>query len=218
MTDALETLRPAVFIVNSDEAARAWIQATVNSAGFEARSFNSAAEFLSSFKPGAASCVILDVVLSDASGFELQQNISRAGASIVFMTREHCFTSCVKAVKAGAANFLTLPCEGIQLIRALRDALREAMSAWSERLQIGELHARYDLLTSRERQVFALVSAGLSNKLVARQLGISEITVQIHRGRVTRKMSARSIASLVRMFDALERSPPLAGAELLMSA
>jgi FixJ family two-component response regulator len=197
------TSEAIIFIVNSDEPTRAWIEATVISAGLRAISVNTAAELLSRFTPGTAACVILDVTLPDASGFELQDELARAGASIMFLTRECCISSCVRAVKAGAVDFLTVPCDPTQLVRVLRHAVREAHSSMARCVQLGELRSMYRRLTAREREVFALVASGLLNKQIAQRLSISEVTVQIHRGRVMRKMSARSLASLVRMADAL---------------
>jgi len=203
-----ESVEPAVFIVNADESARAWIEATVISAGLHAISFNSAAELLNCFRPDTAACAILDLVLPDASGFELQDNLARAGASILFVTREHCIPSCVKAVRAGAVDFLIMPCEAAQVVRALRHAVRQALALWARHEHVGELRSRYEQLTPREREIFALVSSGLLNKQIAQRLVISEITVQIHRSRVMKKMSARSFASLVRMADALQPPRP----------
>jgi FixJ family two-component response regulator len=196
-------LGPVVVIVNSDESARTWIEAMVVSTGLRALTFKTAAELLASFKPETAACAILDVVLPDASGLELQDNLARAGLSVMFITREHCISSCVRAVKAGAVDFLIMPCDANQLVESLRYAVRHAHSLWSQRVQHDELRSRYQQLTRREREVFALVSTGLLNKQIAQRLDISEITVQIHRGRVMRKMRADSFASLVRMADAL---------------
>src|SRR5262245_17170267 len=196
-----------VLIVNSDESTRAWIEATVISAGLRAISFNTAAELLSCAKPGTPACAVLDVILPDASGLELQGALARAGISTMFLTRERCISSCVRAVKAGAVDFLTVPCDSTALVQALRYAIREAHSSWTQRVVVGELRSRYEQLTTREREIFGLVSTGLTNKHIARRLNISEITVQIHRSRVMKKMAARTFASLVRMADALQ--PPL---------
>jgi len=197
---------PIVVIVNSDASARAWIEAMVHSAGLHVLSFTTATEFLASFKPCSAACAILDVVLPDANGFELQHALARAGLSVMFITRAYCVSSCVRAVKAGAVDFLPMPCEATRLIEALRYAVRQAHSLWAQRVEQDGLHSRYTQLTPREREVFALVSGGLLNKQIAHRLNISEITVQIHRGRVMKKMDAASLASLVRMADALSRS------------
>lgn len=206
--DAVDSSQPMVFIVNGDESTRAWIEATVVAAGLRALSFNTAADLLARFTPGACACAILDVVLPDASGFELQDDLARAGVAIMFLTRERCISSCVRAVKAGAVDFLTVPCDPIQLVQALRYAVREALYSRTRRMQFGELRSKYEQLTPREREVFELVASGLLNKQIAHRLSISEITVQIHRSRVMRKMSAGSFASLVRMADAL-RTPAL---------
>jgi len=212
-----DTTEPVVFIVNGDESTRTWIEAIATSAGLRAYSFNTAAELLSRFTPGGAACAIIDVVLPDASGFELQEHLARAGVSIVFVTRERSTSSCVRAVKAGAVDFLIMPCDATQLVQALRYAVREAIASLTRRTQFVELRSRYEQLTSREREVFVLVASGLLNKQIAQRLDISEMTVQIHRGRVMRKMAARSFASLVRMADALQalRAEPRAPGRLI---
>ena len=202
--DIYDKLEPMVFIVNSDASMRSWSQATVIAAGLCAESFQTAAELLSRFRGDTAACVILDIVLPDASGLELQDHLARAGASVLFLTRERCIASCVKALKGGAVDFLTMPCDSTDFVRAIGAAARQAVSLWSQRAQLGALSSRYEKLTPREREIFLLVSSGLLNKQIAQRLDISEITVQIHRSRVMRKMSAPSFASLVRMADALQ--------------
>jgi FixJ family two-component response regulator len=193
-----------VFVVNDDPSTRRWIEATVMSAGLRALAFETRGELLSYVQPGTIACAILDVTLPDGSGFELQSDLARAGIASMFLTRDRCIASCVRAVKAGAVDFLTMPCDSISLVRALRDALRQSLSSRTQRVQSDALRSRYEQLTARERQVFALVSSGLRNKQVAHQLSISQITVQIHRGHVMKKMAARSFASLIRMADALQ--------------
>jgi len=194
---------PVVFIVNGDLSARVWIEATVTSAGLRALSFDTCAQLLPYVKPGAIACAILDVNLPDGSGFELQANLARAGVSTLFLTRERCFSACVRAVKAGAVDYLLMPCNSLALIQVLRIALRQALTARTRRAQVDEFRCRYEQLTTRERQVFAMVASGLRNKQIAYQLDISQVTVQIHRSQVMKKMAARSIPSLVRMADAL---------------
>jgi len=196
--------QPVVLIVNDDDSTRARIEAIVVSAGLRAISVSVPSALVSRLEPGRPACAILDVVASGASGFDLQQDLARAGVSIMFLTHERSISSCARAFKAGAVDFLTLPCDPAQLLRALHHAMREAVSLSAHRTQSDELHSKYKRLTAREREVFALVSSGLRNKQIAERLNISGITVQIHRGRVMRKMSARSIASLVRMADALQ--------------
>lgn len=195
---------PLVYIVNGDRSTRNWIEAAVTSAGLRAQSFDTGAELLMHVKPGTIACAILDVNLPDGCGFELQSDLARIGISTMFLSRERCIASCVRAVKAGAVDFLTLPCNAMSLVRALRDAMRQALTSRLRREQFDELRSKYELLTARERQVFALVSSGLRNKQVAHDLSISEITVQIHRAHVMKKMGTRCFASLVRMADALQ--------------
>ena len=201
------TTQPLVLIVNSDISVATWIEATLISAGLRAHSFSSAAELLSCFTPEQAACVILDVALPDASGFELQQELAGTGATILFLTHERSISSCVRAFKAGAVDFLTTPCDAADLVQALRYAMRDALSAQMRRIHFGELRTKYQRLTAREREIFVLVASGLLNKQIAYRLQISEITVQIHRSRVMKKMAAPSFASLVRMAAALERQP-----------
>lgn len=195
---------PSVFIINSDLATRLWVEATVTSAGLRTLSFDTCKEFLPYIKPTILACAILDVSLPDGNGFDLQARLARAGIPTLFLTRERCFPACVKAVKAGAVDYLVTPCNSLLLIQVLRIALRAALTARSQRAQIDEARSRYELLTARERQVFSLVSSGLRNKQIAHRLNISQVTVQIHRGQVMKKMAARSIAALVRMADVLQ--------------
>jgi FixJ family two-component response regulator len=205
---AHQELKPRVFIVNGDESVRTWVEAIVISSGLHALSFRTAAEFMGRFEEETVACAILDVVLQDASAFELQDYLARVGVSVIFLSRERCIPSCVRAMKAGAADFLTMPCDATQLARSLRHAIRQASLLLEQLIQVGELRSRYQQLTSREREIFALVSTGLRNKQIAQRLDISEITVQIHRGRVMKKMSAHSFASLVRMADCVVAEMP----------
>lgn len=193
-----------VFVINADPSTRSWIEATVVAAGLTALTFNTRAELMPHIRPGVIACAVLDVNLPDGSGLELQSDLACAGIATMFLTRERCIASCVAALKAGAVDFLTVPCNSLSLVRALRDGLRQTLSSCAERVQSDELRAKYQSLTARERQVFELVSTGLRNKQIAHELGISQITVQIHRGQVMRKMTARTFASLVRMADALQ--------------
>jgi len=195
---------PSVFIINSDVATRLWVEATVTSAGLRTLSFDTCAAFLPYIKPAIFACAILDVSLPDGNGFDLQAHLARAGIPNLFLTRERCISACVKAVKAGAVDYLVTPCNSSLLIQVLRIALRQALTAQSRRAQVDEFRSRYELLTARERQVFSLVSSGLRSKQIAYRLNISPVTVQIHRGQVMKKMAAPSIASLVRMADVLQ--------------
>jgi len=212
-TPAGADLEPVVLAVHRDESMRKWIEVTASAAGLRALTFATANELRARVGPKTVTCVVLDVSLPDASCFELQRDLFRAGAAIVFLTRERCIESCVQAMKAGAVDFLTLPCDPVRLTEALRFALGEAR-------KFGALLSRYEGLTVREREIFVLVSSGLMNKQIAHLLNISEITVQIHRGRVMKKMAAQSFASLVRMSDALrsQREPEASRPSLMAFA
>lgn len=200
---------PIVLIVNSDRSARDWIEATVASTGLRVLSFELASDLLSRLTHDTAACAILELTHADASGFELQEKLSRAGVSVLVVTREQSIAACVRAIKAGAIDFLSLPCDAIHLVCALRTAVREALCRWSQRKHLSELRSRFEQLTNREREVFALVSIGLPNKQIACHLDISEITVQIHRSRAMRKMGVRSVAALVRIADQLGVEAPV---------
>lgn len=204
---------PLVLIANSDTTARTWIEATVSSAGLHALGFESASALLAQIPTNGAACAILDVHLSDANGLELQDKLAQMGTTVMFLTRERCVTSTVRAIKAGAVDFLMLPCNEADLVHALGQTVRKALSSWMERERLIELRSRYDGLTPRECEVFALVATGMRNKQVAYQLGITDLTVQIHRGQVMRKMQARSLATLVRMADALHLSDAQIGVD-----
>ncbi|MEJ0087252.1 MAG: LuxR C-terminal-related transcriptional regulator [Pseudomonadota bacterium] len=193
-----------MLIANSDRFARAWIETTVNTAGLCAIACDSARELLARVASVDPMCVILDVSLPDANGLDIQDRLTRAGAAIVFLTHERCIPTCVRAIQAGAIDFLTLPCEAARLVHALRNALQKALFTRAQIKLRDELRNRFERLTQRERQVFALVSSGMLNKQIADRLSITEFTVQAHRGRVVRKMRARSIADLVRMADAVK--------------
>jgi FixJ family two-component response regulator len=204
-----------VLIANGDRLTRDWIEATVAATGLRVLSFDSASELLSHFTCDTAACAILDLTPADTTGFDLQDALARAGASVLVVSREQSISACVRAIKAGAVDFLSMPCDAIELVRALRSAIHEAVHKWSQRKRLNDLRCRFDQLTKREREVFALVSIGWLNKQIAQQLDISEITVQIHRGRAMRKMSVRSIPELVRIADQLRLpTPPTSESDL----
>jgi FixJ family two-component response regulator len=193
--------------------ARDWIEATVASTGLRVLSFDSENELLCEVAHDRAACAILELTHADTNGFDLQNKLARAGATVLVVTREQSISACVRAIKAGAVDFLSMPCDALELVRALRDAVHEAVYKWSQRKRLQELRSRFEQLTKREREVFALVSVGLLNKQIAQRLDISEITVQIHRSRAMRKMRVRSVAALVRVADQLQLSIPPAGRE-----
>jgi FixJ family two-component response regulator len=192
-----------VLVFNSDPATGSWILGTACSAGFRTELMDSAESLLTTIAPDLAVCAVLESTLPDERVFELQHQLAQLGVSVVFLTRSPSVSACARALKGGAVDFLTVPCSPTNVERALRDACDEAVARRDRRMQLAGLRSRYAELTRRERDVFALVVSGLLNKQVAHRLGISSITVQIHRGRVMRKMAARSFASLVRMADVL---------------
>jgi FixJ family two-component response regulator len=194
-----------VFVIDDDADVRSSLSSLLRSVGLQATTFSSAAEFLSSHKPDVPSCLVLDVSLPGVSGIEFQAELAKAniGLPIIFITGHGDIPMTVRAMKAGAIEFLTKPvCE-----QELLDAVRVGLDRDSERREreraLSGLVSAYETLSAREQQVFALVATGLMNKQIAGKLGIAEITVKVHRGQVMRKMGARSRADLVRMADHL---------------
>jgi FixJ family two-component response regulator len=192
---------PRVFVVDDDLSVRNSLELLLTAAGWQPQAFASGDEFLlEPWKPGP-SCLILDMALPGLDGLELQQRIAREGRDmpIIFITGFGDVPRTVRAMKAGAVELFTKPYPADELLHAVAHALERSRSAWfaSERRQA--LYDTYRSLTEREREVMALVIAGLLNKQVGGQLGISEITVKAHRGKMMRKMQARSVPDLVRM-------------------
>jgi FixJ family two-component response regulator len=174
------------------------------SVGLRVAAFGSAAEFLESEKPDAPACLVLDLQLPGASGLELQRELAAGnGPAIVFITGHGDIPSSVRAMKAGAIEFLPKPFGEQELLQAIDAAIAVDRTARQRRSELAELRKRYALLTPREREVLPLVVAGLANKQTAAELGTSEITIGVHRGQIMRKMAARSLAELVRMADNL---------------
>lgn len=200
---------PAVAIMSSDQRTLGWVKSALVTGELRAVTFSSVTEYALRYASGGPACVILDADLPDVSGFDLVSELARGGVPAVLVTREPSIRSCVRAMKAGALDFLTLPRDKELLVEAVWNACANGIPTRSTRERIDELRDRLCELTNRERDVFALVASGLSNKQTARHLTISETTVQIHRGRVMRKMRAHSFAELVRMADVLEL--PLTG-------
>jgi FixJ family two-component response regulator len=188
-----------VFVVNGDSHMRKQLHEIIAYDGLHVVSFASAAEYTAFRKPDLPACLILDVVLPDVSGLDLQQRIAETDAPIVFVTRQVDVSCSVRAIKAGAVDFLTTPLKTRDLLQAVLAAIDQDCVARLAREKCAELQQRLSRLTPRERQVLQLVVSGLLNKQAASELGISETTIQIHRGRIMQKMAAGSFAELVRM-------------------
>jgi len=189
-----------VLIVDDDRRIRESLTALLSSFDMQAIAFGSAAEYLAYPKPEVAACLILDVELPDLNGLELQSRIAEGHhPHIVFITGHGDIPSSVRAIKAGAVDFLTKPFKEGDLMRAINAALAQNRDAGRERAELDELRRRLSTLTPRERDVLPLVASGLLNKQAAAELEISEVTLQIHRGNLMRKMGAGSLADLVRM-------------------
>ncbi|MEH0295996.1 response regulator [Agrobacterium sp. CCNWLW71] len=193
-----------VFIVDDDERIREALGELLDTHGMRAIPFGSAGDYVNAERPDLPACLILDVELPDINGLELQRQIAEGDhPPIVFITGHGDIPSSVRAIKHGAVDFLTKPFSDADLMTAVHTAISEDRRKRSERAEIGMLKQRYLELTPRERDVLPLVVSGLLNKQAASQLGISEVTLQIHRRNVMQKMAAASLADLVRIAERL---------------
>ena len=199
---------PKVFVVDDDASVRESLKLLIESAGWQAETFESAQEFLARQRVPAPSCLLLDLVLPDLDGFDLQKLVAdRTDMQIIFITGHGDVPKTVRALKAGAVDFFTKPFVGDVLLSAIRNAIDRSCAALAEAEHARAVRDSYASLSRREREVMTLVTAGLLNKQVGGELGISEITVKAHRGRVMRKMNADSLPELVRMADTLRLTP-----------
>jgi FixJ family two-component response regulator len=195
---------PIVFVVDDDYSVREALSSLLASVGLQVVAFGSAAEFLESEKPDSPACLVLDLELPDTSGLELQRELAAGdGPPIIFITGHGDIPSSVRAMKAGAIEFLPKPFSEQELLQAIDAAIAVDRETRQKRSEVAELQKHYALLTPREREVLPFVVAGFANKQTAADLGTSEITIGVHRGQIMHKMGARSLAELVRMSDKL---------------
>ena len=202
---------PVVFVVDDDAAVRESLDSLIRSVGLRVESFSSAQEFLRHEAPETPACLVLDVRLPGLSGLDLQRELLGAERAIpiIFITGHGDIPMSVRAMKAGAVEFLTKPFREQQLLRAIEQAIERDREGLAQRREMAELFARYGSLTPREQEVMASVVKGLLNKQIAAELGTAEITVKIQRSRVMKKMKANSLPGLVRMAGKLGIAPPV---------
>jgi FixJ family two-component response regulator len=196
---------PTVFVVDDDASVREALGSLLRSVDLEVETFGSAAEFLRAQLPDAPSCLVLDVRLPGVSGLDFQGELARSGIRIpiIFVTGHGDIPMTVKAMKAGAVEFLTKPFRDQDMLDAIQVALERDRTRREQDGRLTQLKTLFGSLTSREQEVIGFVTAGLMNKQIAAEMGVSVITVKVHRGNVMRKMGAKSLTDLVRMADAL---------------
>jgi FixJ family two-component response regulator len=194
-----------VFVVDDDASLREALQSLLRSVGLKVELFGSGADFLKNKLPDAPACLVLDIRLPGVSGLDFQAELAKANIQIpiIFITGHGDIPMTVRAMKAGAVEFLTKPFRDQDLLDAVQIAIERDRARRAQDKTVHDVQAHFEALTPREQQVIGFVTAGLMNKQIAAELGVSEITVKVHRGNVMKKMGARSLADLVRMADAL---------------
>lgn len=204
----MKELDPIVFVIDDDRMIRDGLQSLIRSVGLRVETFASAQEFLGAKRPAAPACLVLDVRMPGLSGLDLQLKLRDGGIPIpiIFLTGHGDIPMSVRAMKEGAHEFLTKPVRGQDLLDAVQKAIASDRTLRKERQEVDEIRGRFELLTPREKEVLDLVVAGLLNKQIADQLGMSELTVKTHRAHVMEKTQADSLAHLVRMAEHLKAS------------
>jgi FixJ family two-component response regulator len=199
---------PVVFVIDDDRMIREGLQSLIRSIGLRVETFASAQDFLIAKRPDVPACLVLDVRMPGVSGLDLQLKLSDAGIHIpiIFVTGHGDIPMSVRAMKEGAHEFLTKPVRGQDLLDAIQKAIANDRGSRKDRQELNEVRERFDTLTPREKEVLNLVVAGLLNKQIADQLGMSELTVKTHRAHVMEKTNAESLAHLVRMSEKLKNS------------
>jgi FixJ family two-component response regulator len=201
---------PIVFVIDDDRMIRDGLHSLIRSVGLRVETFASAQDFLTAKRPDAPACLVLDVRMPGLSGLDLQVKLGEGGIPlpIIFITGHGDIPMSVRAMKEGAHEFLTKPVRGQDLLDAIQKAIASDRGLRKDRQESNEIRARFDTLTPREKEVLDLVVAGMLNKLIADQLGMSELTVKTHRAHVMEKTHAESLAHLVRMAEKLRTSTP----------
>ena len=201
-------MNPIVFVVDDDLSVREALSSLIRSVGLRVQTFASAPDFLAFERPDVTACLVLDVRMPGQNGLELQRELARAERPlpVIFITGHGDIPMTVRAMKAGAVDFLAKPFREQDLLDAIAASLERDGAARQQRAELAEIQARYDTLTSREREVVALVVRGMRNKQTAAELGISEVTVKVHRHNIMEKMGARSLPALTGMVDRLQAS------------
>ena len=199
-------INPMVFVVDDDLSVREALSSLIRSVGLRVQTFASAQEFLAFERPDVTACLVLDVRMPGLNGLDLQRQLAHTERPlpIIFITGHGDIPMTVRAMKAGAIDFLSKPFREQDLLDAITASLERDGAARQQRAELAEIQARFDTLTSREREVVALVVRGMRNKQTAAELGISEVTVKVHRHNIMEKMGARSLPALTGMVDRLQ--------------